>query len=202
MPDTQSPFEIVTPSKPKKMGSKGLIVAFVVVLFLALGIFAGVILVKQRQEIREKAAGNKCPAAEACPVPQQKTLLRNCTPQEADGSPEESLCNRAGRVQSCGGEEFCCPAAGKAWTKDLTQCQSSSPTASATATATATSTASPGATKTASPTPTKTSTASASATKTPTPTNPPIPETGTGWPTYVGAGLGILVIIGSFLLAF
>ena len=34
MPDTQSPFEIVTPSKPKKMGSKGLIVAFVVVLFL------------------------------------------------------------------------------------------------------------------------------------------------------------------------
>jgi len=29
----------------------------------------------------------------------------------------------------------------------------------------------------------------------------PIPVTGTGWPTIVGGGVGILVIIGAILLA-
>lgn len=49
-----SPFNIVTSSKPKK-GSKGLIVAVIVVVFLILSVVAGVLLVRQRQNIQEKA---------------------------------------------------------------------------------------------------------------------------------------------------
>jgi hypothetical protein len=37
---------------------------------------------------------------------------------------------------------------------------------------------------------------------TPTPTTPSLPESGTSWPTLVGSGIGILVILGSLLLAF
>lgn len=35
----------------------------------------------------------------------------------------------------------------------------------------------------------------------PTPTAPALPQSGTDWPTVVGAGVGIFVIIGSLLLA-
>ena len=34
----------------------------------------------------------------------------------------EKLCNAAGRVESCGGSEYCCPEAGGAWTTDMTAC--------------------------------------------------------------------------------
>jgi hypothetical protein len=49
-----SPFNIVTSSKPKK-GSKGIIVAVIVVAFLIISVIAGVLLVRQRQNIQEKA---------------------------------------------------------------------------------------------------------------------------------------------------
>lgn len=203
MENSASPFEIVTPSKPKGGSKKGIFIALVVVLFLALGVFAGVLLVRQRQEIREKAARDSCPAAEACPVPAQKSLLRNCTPPEADGSPEESLCNKKGRIQSCGGKEFCCPAVGKAWTTDMTACNASpSPSSSATASASASASATATSTSKATTTATATSKASATAAATASPTKAPIPETGTGWPTIMGISLGVVVILGSFLLAF
>jgi len=35
----------------------------------------------------------------------------------------------------------------------------------------------------------------------PTPTSPTLPSSGTDWPTYAGAALGVFVIIGSLLLA-
>lgn len=209
MPENQSPFEIVTPAKTKKISKKGVLVAFIVVLFLALGVFAGVMLVKQRQEIREKAASSYCPAAESC----TGNLLRNCTPPEADNTPQESLCNAKGRIELCGGRQYCCPQAGGNWTTNLSACATPTATATITPTPTATPTqrptSTPAKTPTATPTSTlvKTPTATPTSTATPvrtstlTPTKPPIPETGTGWPTYVGAGLGILVIIGSLLLA-
>lgn len=50
-----SPFEIVTSAKSKKSGKKGLIIALLIVVFLALSVVAGVILVRQRQQIAEKA---------------------------------------------------------------------------------------------------------------------------------------------------
>ena len=47
---------------------------------------------------------------------------------------------------------------------------------------------------TSAPTPTPTA-------PTPTPTAPALPKSGTDWPTVVGAGVGVFVIIGSLLLA-
>lgn len=41
-----------------------------------------------------------------------------------------------------------------------------------------------------------------SGTPNPTATPPTLPQSGTDWPTTVGAGIGILTIIGSLLLAF
>ena len=200
-----SPFEITNSGKSKKASSKGVIVALVVVLFLALGVFVGVLLVRQNQDVREQAAVEQCSAgAEECPTADGKRLL-NCTPPESDGSPDESLCNaqQIRRIAACGGKNYCCN--GSVWSTSMTACATASPTASATATATSTVTA------TATSTSTSTSTATASATATPTktgsasptvkPTTAPIPETGTGWPTYVGAGVGIMVIIGALLLA-
>ena len=56
---------------------------------------------------------------------------------------------------------------------------------------------------TSSPTPTPTSTATTTAAPTATPTaDPELPEAGVSIPTLISAGLGILVILGSFLLIF
>ena len=52
---------------------------------------------------------------------------------------------------------------------------------------------------TATPTPTPSHTATPI--PTPTPTAPTLPESGTSWPTILGMGVGILIIIGSLLLA-
>lgn len=49
-------------------------------------------------------------------------VLRSCTPPESDGSSADSLCAWAGRVEGCGGRQYCCPAAGGAWTTDMTAC--------------------------------------------------------------------------------
>ncbi len=77
----------------------------------------------------------------------------------------------------------------------------STPTSTATATATATSTSTATATATGTATPTSTGTATPQGTGTPAPTQPSLPSSGTSWPTLVGAGLGIFVILGAFLLA-
>ena len=139
---TSNPFEIVSPSKPKKSGSKGVIVAVLVTLFLGLGTFLGVLLVNQNQNFEEKASGND-------PLP-TSTVRPTATPT-----------------------------------------RSASPTSRATSTSTATS----------SSTATSTSTSKSTATATAKSTQPPIPETGTGWPTYFGIGLGIITIVGSLFLA-
>ena len=54
-------------------------------------------------------------------------ILRNCTPPEADGSSADSICSSTGKVESCGGKTFCCPAAGGKWTTDMTKCQPPTP---------------------------------------------------------------------------
>lgn len=55
-----SPFEIVSTSKSKK-GSKGIIVALLIFVFLALSVVAGVFLVRQRQQVSEKAVVQPLP---------------------------------------------------------------------------------------------------------------------------------------------
>jgi len=49
-------------------------------------------------------------------------VLRNCHPPESDGTSQDSLCNSKGRVEFCGTQNFCCPAAGGRWTTDMTAC--------------------------------------------------------------------------------
>lgn len=73
---------------------------------------------------------NSCPQSEECPVKKQKDLLKDCSNAEGDGSPDESFCNRAGRIQACGGEDFCCPEAGGNWSTDLSECNVTTTTTS------------------------------------------------------------------------
>lgn len=152
-----SPFEIVSPAKTKKSGNRGVIIAILIVFFLILSVVAGVLLVQQQQQLAQQAASpapNLCPGAEACPYPQQPYLLRNCHPADQDGTPQEVLCNTAGKISVCGVNQtqYCCPAPGSAWTLDLTSCnQAHTPSPSPT------------------PVPTPSPTVRASLTPTPTP---------------------------------
>jgi len=160
-------------------------------------------LVRQQQQIAEKAAGGgQCPDAESC----TGNHLFNCTPPESDGSPDESLCNSAGRIASCGGQEYCCPSAGGVWTLNMAACTVATPSPSPTVTpspsptATAAATATPGATATGAATATPAPTAASSAPTAQT-TPLPIPDTGVNWPTMFGIGAGATAIIIAILLA-
>jgi len=163
---------------------------------LAIAVVAGVILVRQQQDIREKAeAVLVCPAAEACPVAGDPTLLKSCYSADAGDSPRDISCStitNVGATTFCGSTNFCCPSLGASWTTDLTMCSTPSPTPTLTPT--------PSATATASATPTGTATSSATPQATGSATPVPIPVTGMSWPTIVGTAVGILVIIGSILL--
>jgi len=189
--NNQQNFNVVTTSKSSRKSKTALIVGGIVVLFLAISIPAGVYLVKQQQNIKEKAeSALECPAAEACPVAGEASLLRSCQALTSGETPMEISCAtivNVGTTTFCGSTKYCCPSLGAAWTTDLTLCATPSPTP------TVTPTLSP--TASASATPTRTASLSA------TPTIAPIPVTGTNWPTLVGAGVGILVIVGSILLA-
>jgi len=261
-----SPFEIITPGKSKKVGKTGIIVGIAIAVFLILSVVAGVLLVRQKQNVQEKAAtSNLCPGAEACPAAGQPNRLWSCHPADSDGTVVESLCNKAGRVETCGSAttNYCCPVAGGSWTTDMSSCAVATaiPTATATATATAIPTATATATASATltqattvtPTPTATSSGSGNscngacgsntncqsgfycysgfcrnplcasdstcgcslATATPTATASavpagvqktqttplPIPVTGTDWATFVGAGVGVMAIVVSIILA-
>ena len=189
-----SPFEVITTKKSGKINKKGLFISLAIVIFLILSVVAGVLLVKQQQNIQEKAQTvNICPAAEACPVAWQADVLMSCTTPNADGTPRQISCSsisNVGIIASCGSGHYCCPSLGASWTTDVSLCSTVSPT--------------PESTPTLTPTPTASASATIAATSSATPkvhTSPlPIPETGTGWPTIVGAGVWILVIVGSILL--
>lgn len=199
-------------SKPKGKTNWKITGAIIGIVVLALGVIAGIILVKQNQNISEKA--KECSlGGYACPDPSNSNLLRDCSTGEE--FPNDSLCNSAGRVEICGStasnaKQFCCPSAGAAWTTNLSLCNitptptpiQSGPTATATATSTTTSSA------TATATTTSTSTAKTTSTPTPiqsgstaTATTAPIPVTGASWPTIVGGGFGIIMIVASLILA-
>lgn len=191
-----SPFEIVSSKRSGKGGKKGLIIAIVISVFLVLSVVAGVLLVRQQQNIQEKAAANLCPAAEACPVAGQPNLLLSCNPSNADGTPQSISCSTlssVGTIVACGVNQYCCPVAGASWTTDLTLCTSPSPTPTVAPTATASASAIP------TMIPLDTSTPSATPKVQTTPRA--IPVTGTDWPTTVGIGVGAAAIIGAILLA-
>lgn len=206
----QSNFNVITPVGSGKKSKTGLIVGAIIVVFLAISIPAGVYLVKQQQTIKEKAqAALLCPAAEACPVAGEPALLKSCYSAATGDAPQEISCStiaNVGTTALCGGTSYCCPSLGASWTTDVSLCASPSPTASPTASPTEEPATSPTPTPTgtdvatATPTATATSTSASESTNSAVATNVPIPVTGTNWPTVVGAGIGVLVIIGSILL--
>lgn len=189
-----SPFETVTNKKSGKISTRTIIIAVFVFIFLTLGVVAGVVLVKQQQNIAEKAQAALCPAAQACPVSGQPDLLRNCNPANSDNTPQEVSCSNVGNVKQisvCGTLSYCCPSLGASWTADLTLC----------AAATATPTISPTPFATESPVASFSATPTATATPGALLTPRPIPVTGADWPTVLGAGIGAAAIIGAILLA-
>lgn len=160
-----SPFEIITPGKSKKVGKTGIIIGITIVVFLALSVVAGVLLVRQQQNIQEKATSTKCPGAEACPAPGQPNLLLSCHPAEPNGGITNSLCTYAGRVETCGVNytKYCCPSVGGSWTTNMSACATSpTPTATVAPTITPTPTPTPTGTLIGTPTPTATATSSKS----------------------------------------
>lgn len=198
--NNQLNFNVVATTKTSKGGKKGLIIGGVAVLFLAVSVVFGVILVKQQQDLREKAQeALSCPGAEACPVAGTPSLLKSCYSVTSGDVPTEVSCStiaNVGTVTYCGSTQYCCPSLGASWSADLTLCTNPTTTPALTPTLNSadetTPSATPTATATATPTITPESTATATAA--------PIPVTGTNWPTIVGAGVGILIIVGSVLL--
>lgn len=231
-------------SKPKGKTNWKILGAIIGIVVLAVGVIAGIFLVRQNQNIQEKAA--ECSAGGAqCPSTTDPTLLRDCSTGEI--YPNDSICDSVGRVEVCGtnssnARQFCCPSSGAAWTTNLTLCNvaatatatsttHSTATATATATATtttqatvtsistshatatsttratATATAIATATSTSRSTSTATSTSSSRATatsvssRTATPTSAPLPVTGVEWPTMLGIGFGVIMILVSMSLA-
>jgi hypothetical protein len=194
----QSNFNIVTTTRSSKKEKRGLIIGAVIIFFIAISVVVGVYLVKQQQNIREKAQViSTCPAAEQCPVVGNPKLLRTCSYSNDGEAPQDISCSSVDNVNSsalCRGITYYCPVLGADWT--------TSPPPSATPTSTPTLTPTPTATESATPTgsATPSATARATATSSASPTTVPIPITGVSWPTVIGAGVGILVIIGSIFL--
>ncbi len=56
-----------------------------------------------------------------CPTSDGK-ILKNCTPPDSDGTSQDSNCDRRGRVESCGGSQYCCD--GSKWSTDMAACGS------------------------------------------------------------------------------
>lgn len=213
-------------NKPKSKINWKITGAIIGIVVLAIGVIAGIILVRQQQNISEKASGNCDNPNSIVQCPRSDGALVSCHPPDDNGNAQISLCNSAGRVEVCGGRNYCCPSAGGSWTSNMDACAvatatatatpTATPTATATATATSTSTATPTATPTATTTSKVTATAtststskstatatSTSKTSTPTssPTTAPIPVTGIEWPTMLGAGFGIIMVLVSLGLA-
>jgi len=186
---------IATPPPGEKKTASGKIIATVFAIFILVGgLAAGLILVRRNQDLREQA---ETTCVEECPGVDSggRSVLRNCTPPEADGTSDDQICNLAGRTGQCGGQQYCCPAAGGVWTTNMTACTpkesvcndsidndndgltdctdsdcSTSTYCQATPTETPSVTSTPSATTTISPTATATATATATTTATKTPT--------------------------------
>ena len=112
----------LTSPKGKAKVNWKILSAIIGIVVLSLGIIAGILLVRQQQDVREKAQQAQCPEVQDCATT-DPNLLRNCNPPEGDNTPKESRCILAGRTEVCGNDNFCCPTAGGSWTKDLTKCQ-------------------------------------------------------------------------------
>jgi hypothetical protein len=117
-------IKVVGLSTPKNKGKANwkIISAIIGIIVLSIGVIAGILLVRQQQDIREQASGNCDNAQSVVQCPRSDGALVSCNPPDSNGNAQISLCNVAGRSEICGGENYCCPTAGGAWTKDMTAC--------------------------------------------------------------------------------
>ena len=111
-------------NKPKGKTNWKILGAIIGIVVLAFGVIAGIILVRQQQDIREKAGVTygRCDEAGAEACPGTDGILRNCHPPESDNTPVLSSCDAAGRIEFCGTRDYCCPVAGGTWTADMSVC--------------------------------------------------------------------------------
>ncbi len=227
MPDSDIKIVGLSNGGSKKKANWKIIGAIIGIIVLSVGVIAGIFLVRQQQDIREKASGDCDNPASIVQCPRSDGAIVTCNPPDRNNNAQIQLCNSTGRVEMCGVgsnvKQYCCPAPGAAWTLDMTAC-AVAPTNTPTATPTRTPTATPTATPTRTPTPTatstgtggsKTATPTATPTRTPTATSKatgtakstatatafPVPETGASWPTILGTGFGIIMILVSLGLA-
>lgn len=131
MKDTDIKVVGLSSSKPKGKTNWKIVGAIIGIVVLALGVIAGIILVRQQQDIREKAGVTygRCDEAGAEACPGTDGILRNCHPPEVDNTPVLSECDSAGRIEFCGTRDYCCPSIGGIWTTDMTACAVATPTA-------------------------------------------------------------------------
>jgi hypothetical protein len=96
--------------------------AIIGIIVLALGLIAGIFLVRQQQDIREKAAGNCDSPSSIVQCPRSDGALVSCNPPDQNGNAQISLCNTAGRIEVCDGVNYCCPQPGGNWTTNMAAC--------------------------------------------------------------------------------
>lgn len=203
----------------KKKGKTGLILGIIAVIVLIAGVGVGIYLVGQEQEIRNQAAKFKSCSQDACTkcildarpdilpfydengwstaCANQTKIVNNWCGPTVDPNSCQTI-----KTGQCVNE---CAATAAQTSPSPTATATSAPTSSPSPTATSSSTNAPSATPTRSPSPTPVSTR----TPTPTATNrvsvvtseQGIPQTGTGTPFIVGGALGILLLVGAFILA-
>jgi len=112
--------------KPKKKSNWKMALGAIILLLVILGTVTGFYLTQQSQDLRQQASEdiNECPLAEACP--HSNGTLIEC---DSNNVMDISECNSKGRIESCGGNEYCCPTAGGTWTTDMTACTTIEPVA-------------------------------------------------------------------------
>jgi hypothetical protein len=109
----------------------GLIVIFGVAVLIKTGNFSDQsrastnVMVGRLIKAADSALCTKC--VQQCPAPDN--VLRDCNPMASYGISIDSICNQAGRVETCGTTAFCCPAPNARWTKDMTKCPGGTPPA-------------------------------------------------------------------------
>ncbi len=112
----------------KRKNIVAIITIVVIALIAVAAVFVSYRLSNQANVVPTKSRAN----TDVCPD-DSGVLLISSTPS-SDGT-YQSLCNQAGRVETCGGAKYCCPSVGGTWTTNMTNCPSANVTATTTAAA-------------------------------------------------------------------